>query len=586
VSLRQAKADLDAIARRLQRQYPAENARKTGISLYPLHTEIVRDYRNILWTLFAAVGALLAVGCGNLANLLLVRTFGRQAEFAVRLSLGASRGRLMRQLLSEAAVLATAGGLVGVGLAAIGLTCWRAWGPGNFPRMTEVSVDLSVLMFAIAVSALTALLCGILPVWCVSGNTADVLRGATRAMTTARGDASVRRTFIGLQVAASTVLLVVMGLTARGFARLERVGPGFTPDQTLSVQLSLPPSVYASRDALVGLSDRLENRLAAIPGVETTGMVSLLPLSGLLSTIDVALPDRPAPSPDEVPQAHFRVASPGYFAAAGIAVLEGRTFTDHDRADGQPVAIVSRTFADRHWPGGHAVGKSVQLVQSAASPVLEIVGVVNDVRHFTLDAPPTADLYVPLRQMPTSQAPFLAARMFWIVRARLESPSLASAVREAVLQLDPGVATSSARTLEAVLSTSLEAGRVNVRLLAAFGQIAVVLCAVGVYAAAAFSARTRSRELAIRAALGARRRDLTTLLLGTELWPVAAGIGFGLSVAYLGAPLLVGMPFDTNPRDATTYVVVGAGLLVVSLIASYAPVRRASATDPAAALQA
>jgi putative ABC transport system permease protein len=313
--------------------------------------------------------------------------------------------------------------------------------------------------------------------------------------------------------------------------------------------------------------------------------VSLLPLSGLLSTMDVAMPDRPPPPPDEVPQAHFRVATPGYFAAAGITVLRGRAFTDHDRADGQPVAIVSRTFADRHWPGQSAVGKSVQIVQANTSPALEVVGVVSDVKHFTLDAPSTSDLYVPLRQMPMSQASLLAARMFWVVRAHGEPAGLAPAIREAVLQIDPGVATSSARTLEAVMSTSLGARRVNVRLLEVFGQVAMVLCAVGVYGVAAFSTRTRRRELAIRAALGARRHHLTTLMLRSELGPVALGIAAGLSGALFTGRRLFGTPFDTNPQDAITYLTVGIGLLVVATIASYLPVRRASATNPAEALR-
>ena len=232
------------------------------------------------------------------------------------------------------------------------------------------------------------------------------------------------------------------------------------------------------------------------------------------------------------------------------------------------------------------MGKTVQLVESTASPALEIVGVVNDVRHFTLDRPPTADLYVPLRQMPASQASSLAARMFWVVRARIEPSALALAVRDAVLAVDPGVATSSARTLATVLSTSLGARRANVLLLEAFGQIAVALCAIGVYAIAAFSARMRSRELAIRAALGARRRDLTMLLVWTELWPVATGIACGLAVAFLAAPLLFGTLFETDTHDITTYVAVAAGLLVLSIAASFAPLRRASATNPAAALQA
>jgi putative ABC transport system permease protein len=279
------------------------------------------------------------------------------------------------------------------------------------------------------------------------------------------------------------------------------------------------------------------------------------------------------------------VASPGYFDAAGITVLAGRAFTDDDRADGRPVAIVSRTFANRHWPGEQAVGKSVQLVQADVSPLLEVVGVVNDVKHFTLDAPSTSDLYVPLRQMPISQVSLLAARMFWVVRARGEPFRLGPVIREAVLQIDPGVATSSARTLEAVMATSLGARRVNVRLLEVFGQVAMVLCATGIYAVAAFSTRTRRRELAIRAALGARQQDLAFLMLRTELGPVAMGIAAGLSGAWLTASRLFGTPFETNPQDTVTYLGVGVGLLVVGTIASYVPVRRANTTNPAEALR-
>ena len=306
----------------------------------------MRDYRSILWTLFAAVGVLLAVGCGNLANLLLLHTAGRQAEFAIRLSLGASRRRLIRHLLGEAAVIAVVSGAAGIGLAAVGLRAWQMWGPANFPRMTETGLNLEIVAFALAVSAVSALACGTVPAWFISGDLAGALRPA-RGMTSGRGYGRLRRSFVGLQVAASAVLLVGMGLTVRGFARLERVSPGFSPDDTLSLQLSLPPRSYADREALVRFYEALNDRLTAIPGLEAAGAVSLLPLSGLLSTMDIAFPDRPAPPPDEVPQAHFRVATPGYFAAAGIMVHAGRAFTDHDRADGQPVAIVSRTLADR-----------------------------------------------------------------------------------------------------------------------------------------------------------------------------------------------------------------------------------------------
>jgi putative ABC transport system permease protein len=575
VSVAQAKAQLDGIARRLQREYPEENARKIGISLYSLHEEIVRDYRTILWTLLASVGVLLAAGCGNLANLLLVRSVDRQSEFAVRLSLGASRGQLGRQLLGESAALAVAGGVGGVGLAMAGFQAWRAWGPADFPQMSDVGLNTAALGFALGVSTLTALACGVFPAAVVARDVASTVRSMTRTITTGRRQSTVRRMFVALQVAAATVLLIGTGIALRGFARLERVTPGFTPDQALSVQLSLPPTGYATRDAVVRFVDALSDRLHAA-GMASAGAVSLLPLSGLLSTMDVAFPERPKPRPEDVPQAHFRVASPDYFAAAGIAVVDGRSFSDRDRVDTQPVAIVSRTFADRHWPRRRAVGQSVQIVQPTASAPMAVVGVVSDVKQFALDGAPTADLYVPVRQMPPSQAALLAARMFWIVRAPVDSARLAVGVRDAVAHVDPAVAASNSRTLEAVWSSSLAPRRMNVRLLEMFGEMAISLCALGIYAVAAYSARARVRELAIRAALGAQRRNLIASMLRRELWPIVLGAIAGAAASLAAAPWLFGTPYETSPRDATTYAVVTSGVLVLALIAAYLPVRRAA----------
>jgi len=583
VTLAHAKAQLDGIARRLQRDYPEENARKIGISLYTLHDEIVRDYRTILWTLFASVGVLLAAGCGNLANLLLVRAADRQTEFAVRLSLGASRRRLGRQLLGESAALAAAGGITGLALSIAGFQAWRTWGPSDFPQMNDVGLNVPALGFALGISALTALVCGALPAAFVSRDVAKAVRSMTRTTTAGRRQSIVRRTFVAMQVAAATVLLIGMGVSLRGFVRLERVTPGFTPDQALSVQLSLPPS-YSTRDAVVRFVDALTDRLQAVGGMQSSGAVSLLPLGGLLSTMDVAFPDRPKPRPDEVPQAHFRLASPNYFSAAGIAIVDGRAFTDLDRLETQPVALVSRTFAERHWPGQRAVGKSVQIVQATASAPMEVVGVVSDVKQFTLDALPTADLYLPIRQMPSSQAPLLAARMFWIARASSEPARLSQVLRAAVAHVDPGVAASNARTLETVWSASLAPRRVNVRLLEIFGQMAVALCALGIYAVAAFSARTRVRELAIRAALGARRSDLMGSMLRRELWPVVIGAACGAAASLIAAPLLFGTPYETSSRDATVYVLATAAVLAIALIATLVPMRRASTTSGAAVL--
>jgi hypothetical protein len=304
----------------------------------------------------------------------------------------------------------------------------------------------------------------------------------------------------------------------------------------------------------------------------------------LLSTADIALPDRPPPPPNEVPQAHLRIASADYFDAAGIQVLEGRPFSDHDRYQGHPVAIVSRTFAARHGPGESAVGKAVQIVQAAPSPLLEIVGVVDDVKQFTLDAPSTADLYVPIHQMPAFQAPLIAARMYWVVRTREDGVLMTQAIRAAVAQVDPGVAASSARTLASLWQVALASRRANVSLLRVFGDVALTLCAIGVYGVAAFAARTRRRELAIRAALGASRRELTLSMFRHELSQVLMGLGLGVTAALAAAPILFAGAFATSPRDVTTYAQASAILLAVAMIATYLPVRRAGAANPSETL--
>ena len=585
VSIPQAKADLDAIAHRLQKQFPDDDARKTGVSLYALQSEIVSDYRQILWTLFAAVGVLLVIGCGNLANLLLVRTAGRRSELALRVSLGASSGRILGQLLTEAGALALLGGAFGVMFAFAAVAAWRAFGPAGFPRMAGVAIDVRVLAFAGAAVCGSALVAGLIPAWAASRELRSSLSSDTRSLTGSRRQGFVRRGFVAMQVGASAALIVCMSLVAQGFARLERVHPGFDPDRALSVQLSLPATRYPSREAIARFYEALNERLARLPGVRAVGAVSLLPLSGLLNTMDVVLPDRPAPPPDEVPQGHFRIASAGYFEAAGVRVFAGRAFSASDTSTSRPVVVVSRTFADRHWPGEPAVGKFLQLAIGPSPPPLEVVGVVNDVKQFTLDRAPTADVYVPLLQMPASQASQLVARMYWVVRTEDDPRRLESAVRNAVHTVDPDVATSSTRTLDVLLRSSLAPRRMNVRLLEVFGQVAIALSAMGVYAVAAFSAGARKRELAIRSAFGAGRRQLAQLLVADELRPALVGLSLGLAAALALSRFLGGVLFAISPTDPVTYAAVGISLLAVTAIAAFLPARRAGRVDPAELLR-
>jgi len=586
VSFAHAKADLDVIAARLQRRFPDDDARKTGVNLFPLHAEIVSDYRRILWTLFGAVAILLLAGCGNLANLLLVRGVGRRAELGVRRSLGASRGRIIQQLTTEAVVLAALGGVGGLAVAQSAIRAWHAFGPASFPRMDGVAMDARVLAFAGMIALVTAVVCSATPAWFASRDAAPAPGDTTRTATGGIRQGFVRRSFVALQVGAAAVLLVCMGLVARGFTRLERVDPGFSTDHRLSMQLSLPPGRYSTPDTLMRFHDALRVGLTSIPGVQAAGAVSLLPLGGLLSTVDLAFPGQPPPPPERVPQAHFRLAGAGYFAAAGISLFDGREFSESDSGRSLPVAIVSRRFAERHWPGQRAVGQHVQVVLNTPSTPLEVVGVVSDVKQFDLESAPTADLYVPIHQMPPGQAATLAARMYWVVRTQGDPRLLNDGIRRTVQTIDSEVATSSMRTLDEVVVASLAARRTSVQLLEAFGELAIVLCAFGVYAITAFAASGRRRELAIRSAFGASPRQLAALMFREEIRPVAVGLILGLIAAAAAVPTLVGTVFGTSPWDPAVYAGAAAALFVLAAFASYLPANRATRVDPIAALRA
>ena len=406
VALEAAKTDLDVIGARLRHDYPDTNAKKLGVNLFPLDREMVGDSRTLLLTLLGAVGLLLFVACANIANLLLGSLSSRRREFGIRAALGATRLRIATQLFGEIALLVLAGGAAGIaiGRGLAGVLVW--WGGSTLPRLDDVGLTPRIVLFALASTACAAMLCGVLPAWLFSTAPAAGLTDEARTSSGGAAQGRLRRAFVAVQIASALMLLVAMLLTVRSFNRLQAVNPGFDGRDVLAVQLALPPAKYAKTADIIVFADRLRDDVTMLPRVRGVSAISLLPLTGLLSTQDYRIVGQPTPSPNDVPQAHYRIAMPGYFRLMGIA-LDGREFDQTDREETRRVTVISRTLAVRHWPNGSPIGQHIIVGRDT----LEVVGVCDDVKQFSLTADATADLYVPLRQMPAGQAQFLAARM-------------------------------------------------------------------------------------------------------------------------------------------------------------------------------
>ncbi len=580
VTIREARANLDGIAARLRHEYPDANGKKLGVNIYPLDREIVGDARSLLLTLLAASGLLLLVACANIANLLLVAFASRRRELSLRVALGATRSRILEQILVEITALVLVGGTAGllIGRELARVFVW--WAGTMLPRLDDTGLSAGVCGFAIAATAGAALLCGLFPAWLLSDAPALALGDEGRS-TSGAAQGRVRRAFVAAQIAMALMLLVATAMTLRSLARLQRVDPGFSRRNVLSVQLALPPSRYARPADLVLFSDRLHAELTAIDGVRAAAAVSLLPLSGLLNTQDYRAAGLPEPAPDEVPQAHFRMITPTYFQVMGIPLVAGREFSDADREATRHVAVVSWTLARRHWPDRFPLGEHLLVGRDA----LEIVGVCADVKQFGLEAGATADLYVPIRQMPPSQAQFVAARMYWVVETGGEPLAIADSVRKAVHGLDKDVATSSTRTLDQILQSSIGSRRFTGDLLRIAGLAGLVLAILGVYAVTAFAVGRRTREIGIRLTLGGTPSQVLRALLGAELRWIAIGLACGACGAIGVARLLSSILFSSGGVDLLLVLAVGGALAAASLAACFIPAWRALTIDPAIALR-
>jgi putative ABC transport system permease protein len=576
-----AQNELAAISRRLAEQYPATNAEWTA-SVLPLRDALVGGSRHALLVLAGAVCFLLLIACGNVANLMLARATMQTRDVAVRTALGASRTRIIRQLITEGVVLALVAGVAGVLLAWWGVGLLIAKAPAALPRMADIALDWRALLFTLVVSVLTGLLFAIAPALQITaGNLQSALREGGRSMTGPGSAHRLRSALVISEIALSLVLLAGAGLLGASLMRLERVRAGFDARDVITTRVSLSSSTYASNAKTLAFYDRLLESVSGLREVKAAGLVSVVPLSGSNIVIGMQLEGEPRPTSGGYSHAEdLDIISADYFRAMAIPLISGRAFTVRDDSASPNVMVVSEAFAKKYWPGQSPIGKRVITATSPDSGhVREVVGVVGDIHRGALDAPPRPAMYLPIGQLPFGS-------LSLVVRTNGNAPGLADAIRRAVTALDPDQALTPIRPMEDVIAGSLARQRFSAFLLSVFAGVALLLSAIGIYGVMASMVAQRRREIAVRMALGARPNDVVRMVV--RHGAVLAGIGMaaGIVAALALSRVLVSLLYGTSTADPVALLAVSAVLGGVALLASYLPARRATRVDPAMVLGA
>jgi putative ABC transport system permease protein len=575
VSFEQAQTDMTRVAAELTKQFPDFNTGWTA-RVVPLREQFAGDVRPALIVLFGAVGFVLLIACANVANLLLARATARQRELAVRAALGAGRGRILRQLVVESFLLAAVGGAAGLALGWWAIQLLRTGAADRLPvpRLESVTIDGTVLAFTLAASVLSGFVFGLIPAFTASGSRlTESLKEGGRTGSASRGK-HARAAFVVVEVALALVLLVGAGLLIRSFARLMDVDAGFDTSQTVTMRVSLPQPQYPEPAQRVQFFNRLFERIDALPGVQSAGAVSFLPLAGLGAATRYEVVGQEAPPLGQEPVADVRVVSNDYFQSLGIPLLRGRLFDDRQPADAQNRIIINETLARRHWPNEDPIGKRVK-VSWNDNREDEIIGVVGDVRLTDLES---ATTYWPYARNPYTT-------MTLTVRTASMSSTVPS-IRAILRELDPNLALADVRTMDDVVSQSVAQRRLMMNMLAIFAAAALILAAVGIYGVIAYNVTQRTQEIGIRVALGATRSDVLRMVVGQAAWLAIAGILAGAFAAYLLTKSMAGLLFEISPFDPATVAAVALVLLSVALVASYVPGRRATRVDPVVALRA
>jgi putative ABC transport system permease protein len=572
-----AQTRMAVIARRLQIDYPQSNANWT-VNVEPLRDSLVNEVRTSMLVLLGAVGLLLAVACANVANLLLARYTSRRREMAVRAAIGAGRGRLIRQLITESVVLGLAGGILGVILARWTVVGLLALAPVDLSRNIAVAVDYRIVLFAVAVPMLTGILFGLAP--SLVASQADLTLGLREDSRASVGGAGgLRAALVAAEVALSVILLAGAGLLFRSLAGLQGVDPGLDPARLLTFRVQIPAARYPDTVHRTQFFTPALDRMGRLPGVESASAVSYLPFNGGAAGTDLAIAGRPPAKPGEDPGATVRTVMPGYFRTVGIPLKRGRVFTAADNTPDSPYRfIVNQAFVEKYMAGQEPLGQRISVDMDDKNPFGEIVGVVGNVKEGALDQEPTPTVYY-------IHAHLAYTGMVFVVRASVDPLSLASAVRGVIHDIDPSQPVAQMRTMDTVVRETFSRQTFSALLLGGFSLVSLVLAAVGIYGVLAYSVTERTREIGVRVALGADPVRILTLVLGSGMRVALIGALVGTVGALALTGLLKSLLFGVKAHDPATFATVPAVLIAVALMAAYLPARRASRLAPVDALK-
>src|SRR5262245_4031383 len=577
-SLEQAQAEMSAIHDRIAQQYPEFNANWT-VNLVPLRAQFAGKIRLALLTLLGAVGMVLLIACANVANLLLARASGRQREVAVRAALGAGRGRIIRELLTESLLLAGLGGLAGMALAWWGTDLLVSLAPPELLNLPRVKINAAVLGFTLGISLLTGVIFGLAPAFEATRiNLHESLKEGGKSIGGGMRSHRLRNSLVVLEVAMALVLLVCAGLLIRSFARLQSVDPGFNAHNMLTMRVSLPGRKYSEDRKVIDFFRQASAQMKSLPGVESVGAVSFLPFAGPHAGTGVVIEGRPKLPPGQGLITGVIVTDVNYFHAMQIPLKRGRLFTDQEATEMRHVVIINEAFARANFPNEDPLGKRVVIDMKDDNKPCEIIGVVGDSKHMNLDAEVKPMSYWPHPEL-------VYSGMTFVIRTRGDAAAVTSAARNIIRALDPEQPVADARTMESLIGTSVARARFNTLLLTIFALVALLLAGVGIYGVMAYSVAQRTHEIGVRMALGARAGDVLSLVVRRGMMLATCGVAIGVVASFALTRLMTTLLFNVSATDPLTFVGIPLLLAFVAMMACLIPARRAAKVDPMVALR-